>query len=138
MKLNVTDWNIIPYADAWTRQTEWFDALIRAKQAGEEYENHIILCEHPHVYTLGRSGKEGNMLLSEEQLQKIGATLYHIDRTTGMLSYPESRRILVGAERVCTFVGRSGHPCMCLLWHCCREIGESNRCLAGGRYAACA
>ena len=80
MKLNVTDWNIIPYADAWTRQTEWFDALIRAKQAGEEYENHIILFEHPHVYTLGRSGKEGNMLLSEEQLQKIGATLYHIDR----------------------------------------------------------
>ena len=80
MKLNVTDWNIIPYADAWTRQTEWFDTLVRAKQAGEEYENHIILCEHPHVYTLGRSSKEGNMLLSEEQLQKIGATLYHIDR----------------------------------------------------------
>ena len=80
MKLNVIDWNIIPYADAWTRQTEWFYALVRAKQAGEEYENHIILCEHPHVYTLGRSGKEGNMLLSEEQLQKIGATLYHIDR----------------------------------------------------------
>ncbi len=80
MKLNVTDWNIIPYADAWTRQTEWFDTLVRAKQAGEEYENHIILCEHPHVYTLGRSGKEANMLLSEEQLQKIGATLYHIDR----------------------------------------------------------
>ena len=43
MKLNVTDWNIIPYADAWTRQTEWFDALIRAKQAGEEYENHWVL-----------------------------------------------------------------------------------------------
>ena len=80
MKLNVIDWNIIQYADAWIRQTEWFDALVRAKQAGEEYENHIILCEHPHVYTLGRSGKEGNMLLSEEQLQKIGATLYHIDR----------------------------------------------------------
>ena len=80
MKLNVIDWNIIPYADAWIRQTEWFDAPVRAKQAGEEYENHIILCEHPHVYTLGRSGKEGNMLLSEEQLQKIGATLYHIDR----------------------------------------------------------
>lgn len=80
MKLNVVDWNSIPYADAWARQTEWFDTLVLAKQAGEEYENHIILCEHPHVYTLGRSGKEGNMLLSEVQLQKIGATLYHIDR----------------------------------------------------------
>ena len=80
MKLNITDWTIIPYAEAWTRQTECFDALIRAKQAGQEYENHIILCEHPHVYTLGRSGKEGNMLLGEDQLQRIGATLYHIDR----------------------------------------------------------
>lgn len=80
MKLNITDWNIIPYAEAWTRQTECFDALIRAKQVGQEYENHIILCEHPHVYTLGRSGKEGNMLLGEDQLQRIGATLYHIDR----------------------------------------------------------
>ena len=134
MKLNVTDWNIIPYADAWTRQTEWFDALIHAKQAGEEYENHIILCEHPHVYTLGRSGKEGNMLLSEEQLQKIGATLYHIDRG-GDITYHGPGQL---AERVCTFVGRSGHPCMCLLWHYCREVRESNRCLAGGRYAACA
>lgn len=37
-------------------------------------------CEHPHVYTLGRSGKENNMLLGEEQLKTIGATLYHIDR----------------------------------------------------------
>ena len=38
------------------------------------------MCEHPHVYTLGRSGKENNMLLSEEQLKAIDATLYHIDR----------------------------------------------------------
>ena len=61
-------------------QTEWFDALVHAKQAGECYVNHIVLCEHPHVYTLGRSGKERNMLLGEEQLRRIGATLYHIDR----------------------------------------------------------
>ena len=80
MKLEISDWNMIPYAGAWSRQTEWFDALVHAKQAGECYVNHIVLCEHPHVYTLGRSGKEGNMLLGEEQLRRIGATLYHIDR----------------------------------------------------------
>ena len=80
MKLNITDWNIIPYIEAWDRQAEYFDALIHAKLAGQEYENHIILCEHPHVYTLGRSGKERNMLLSEEQLRKIGAVLYQVDR----------------------------------------------------------
>ena len=56
MKLEISDWNMIPYAGAWSRQTEWFDALVHAKQAGECYVNHIVLCEHPHVYTLGRSG----------------------------------------------------------------------------------
>lgn len=80
MKTTVTDWNLIPYAEAWQRQTEWFDALVSAKQSGERYENYIILCEHPHVYTLGRSGKDQNMLLGAEQLNAIGATLHHIDR----------------------------------------------------------
>ena len=80
MRLEISDWKTVPYAAAWDRQTECFDTLVQAKQAGGEYVNHIVLCEHPHVYTLGRSGKEGNMLLSEEQLHKIGASLYHIDR----------------------------------------------------------
>ena len=80
MRLEISDWRNVPYAEAWDRQTACFDALVHAKQVGEEYVNHIILCEHPHVYTLGRSGKEGNMLLSEEQLSAVGASLYHIDR----------------------------------------------------------
>ena len=80
MKTEIVDWNVIPYADAWQRQTECFDSLVNAKQAGEEYVNRIVLCEHPHVYTLGRSGKAANMLLTEEQLRRIDATLYHIDR----------------------------------------------------------
>ena len=80
MKLEISDWKTVPYAEAWDRQTAYFDALVHAKQAGEEYVNRIVLCEHPHVYTLGRSGKETNMLLGEEQLRAIGASLYHIDR----------------------------------------------------------
>lgn len=80
MELQISDWGVIPYAEAWNRQTEWFDALVCAKQAEQPYQNRIVLCEHPHVYTLGRSGKEGNMLLGEEQLKRIGATYYHIDR----------------------------------------------------------
>ena len=62
MKTVFIDWNLIPYAEAWQQQTEWFDGIVRAKAEGEPYENHIIMCEHPHVYTLGRSGKENNML----------------------------------------------------------------------------
>ena len=80
MKTVLVDWNLIPYAEAWQRQTEWFDTLVRAKGQGEAYENRIIMCEHPHVYTLGRSGKENNMLLNDDQLKAIQATLFHIDR----------------------------------------------------------
>lgn len=80
MELEYTDWQLISYADAWQKQTELFNEIVRAKLAGERYTNNVITCEHPHVYTLGRSGKEQNMLLGETQLQKIGATLYHIDR----------------------------------------------------------
>jgi len=80
IKLEYTDWQLISYADAWKKQTALFDELVRAKLAGESYTNNLITCEHPHVYTLGKSGKEQNMLLGEEQLQKIGASLFHIDR----------------------------------------------------------
>ena len=148
MKLEISDWNMIPYAGAWNRQTEWFDALVRAKQAGEGYVNHIVLCEHPHVYTLGRSGKEGNMLLGEEQLRRIGATLYHIDRG-GDITYHGPGQLVcypilnledfsLGLkEYVCASVGRGGNPCLCLVWHRGRTPGEGNGRMVGGRYSPC-
>lgn len=78
--MKVTDWGLIPYDQSWQLQTALFDAIIAAKLSGLPYQNEIIFCEHPHVYTLGRSGKENNMLLGEQQLKAIQATLYHIDR----------------------------------------------------------
>ena len=74
------DWGLVPYADAWKRQTVLFEALVEAKKQGKSTDGRIITCQHPHVYTIGRSGKEQNMLMSEQQLQRIGATYYHIDR----------------------------------------------------------
>lgn len=80
MAIVVEDWGLIPYGSAWEKQEELFSSLIGAKQEDKPYVNKIILCEHPHVYTLGKSGKEQNMLLNEVQLKSIHATLYHIDR----------------------------------------------------------
>jgi len=80
MDVNVENWGLIPYAEAWQRQSTCFDELIKKKLSGAAYVNHLIFCEHPHVYTLGRSGKSLNMLLNQNQLEAIGATLYHIDR----------------------------------------------------------
>ncbi len=80
MKTEATDWKLIPYAEAWRRQKEYFDELVDAKLAGTEYVNRIVFCEHPPVYTLGTNGKERNMLLDKEQLARTGATLYRVDR----------------------------------------------------------
>lgn len=80
MEITFTDWGNISYADAWQKQTEIFDKTINAKINSTPYINRVIFCEHPHVYTLGRSGKSDNMLLEEKQLSHIGAELYHIDR----------------------------------------------------------
>jgi lipoyl(octanoyl) transferase len=74
------EWGIIPYKEAWDKQELWFNEVVDAKQNNKPYINRIIFCQHPHVYTLGRSGKEQNMLLSDAQLKAINATLFHIDR----------------------------------------------------------
>jgi lipoate-protein ligase B len=79
-KLEYTDWQLISYAEAWQRQTNLFNEIVQEKLEGKQHSNYLISCEHPHVYTLGRSGKDQNMLIGEEQLKRIGATLYHIDR----------------------------------------------------------
>lgn len=80
MDIDYQDWGNIVYEKAWEKQTELFNEIISCKTSGKPYKNHIIMCEHPHVYTLGRSGKNNNMLLGEQQLKAINAELVHIDR----------------------------------------------------------
>lgn len=80
MKPEIIDWQTLPYAEAWKRQEEWFDAVVHAKLTGNAYTNRIVMCEHMPVYTLGRSGHVTNMLLNESQLHKLGIEFYHIDR----------------------------------------------------------
>lgn len=78
--MKIENWGIVPYAEAWNRQEQLFNELIEAKKDGHPYVNRIIFVQHPHVYTLGKSGKEANMLLNEKQLELLGAQLFHIDR----------------------------------------------------------
>lgn len=78
--MKIENWGIVPYAEAWNRQEQLFNELIEAKKDGQPYVNRIIFVQHPHVYTLGKSGKETNMLLNEKQLELLGAQLFHIDR----------------------------------------------------------
>ena len=61
----LTDWGTIDYREAWQRQEDIFDRQIDNKQNKLPTENNLIFCEHPHVYTIGKSGNAGNMLIDD-------------------------------------------------------------------------
>jgi lipoyl(octanoyl) transferase len=80
--LTIKHWGLINYENAWHEQKTLFKAIIEAKRAGNATRamETIFLCEHPHVFTLGKGGNVQNLLINEEFLKKIEATYFHIDR----------------------------------------------------------
>lgn len=81
MDFRILHWGMVPYKEAWERQTQLFNQVIEQKLKGETYSAPtIIFCQHPHVYTLGKNGKRANLLVSEQQLLNSGAELFRIDR----------------------------------------------------------
>nr|WP_321247069.1 lipoyl(octanoyl) transferase LipB [uncultured Psychroserpens sp.] len=74
------------FKDTWDYQEEIFKGILdtkiknRREDAGLETDNYFLFVEHPHVYTLGKSGDMSNLLLSEEQLTQKGATFHKINR----------------------------------------------------------
>lgn len=74
------DWGTIEYNEAWRDQEKLFNQLLEQKQAGKPTSNYLVFCEHPHVYTLGKSGDEQNLLLNYIQLQARHAAFVHTNR----------------------------------------------------------
>jgi len=74
------NWGIVEYAEAWSRQTELFNARIEAKKTQNELSDLVVLCEHPHVYTLGKSGAMENLLVSNQMLIDRGVSFFKTDR----------------------------------------------------------
>ncbi|WP_432412792.1 lipoyl(octanoyl) transferase LipB [Rasiella sp. SM2506] len=85
-QLLVQDLGHKDYKETWEYQEALFKEIIdikiknRREDAGLKTPNHFLFVEHPHVYTLGKSGDFENLLVSEEDLAKIGATFYKINR----------------------------------------------------------
>jgi lipoyl(octanoyl) transferase len=88
VKTNFIDWGLIDYQEAWDKQEAILKHKVDAKLAERELpieaksvlSNELIFCQHPHVYTLGKSGSLDNLLLNEEDLHKAEATFYKINR----------------------------------------------------------
>ena len=80
------DWGLMDYQDAWDKQEEILAETVqiktenRSSSSPKATPNYIIFVEHPHVYTLGKSGKQENLLLNTEGLKEKKAAFYKINR----------------------------------------------------------
>lgn len=85
-KVIFEDLGMIDYKRCWEYQEDIFAKTIETKTSNRrnsttiETTNLLIFCEHPHVYTLGKSGDEKNLLVNEDYLKSRGATFYKINR----------------------------------------------------------
>lgn len=85
-KVKFIDWGLTGYQEAWDKQEVLFNETValKTKNRTENTQiltsNYLIFCEHPHVYTLGKSGKPENLLLDEKGLFEKQATYHKINR----------------------------------------------------------
>ena len=101
-KVKFIDLGLIDYKEAWDYQEKLFREVINKKLVNRELApehqeftgNYLIFCEHPHVFTLGKSGAESNLLINEEQLKKRGIAYYRINRG-GDITYHGQGQLVV-------------------------------------------
>ncbi|MCK5028578.1 MAG: lipoyl(octanoyl) transferase LipB [Bacteroidales bacterium] len=82
------DLGLIEYKNAWEYQENTFADYLKIKAENRELpenmqtkiEGKMLFCEHPHVYTLGKSGEQNNLLINDEFLNKIQATYFKTNR----------------------------------------------------------
>tara|TARA_B100001113_G_scaffold346813_1_gene338260 strand:+ start:1294 stop:1989 length:696 start_codon:yes stop_codon:yes gene_type:complete len=85
-KVFFKDLGTIDYKKCWDFQESLFLEILNMKSINRKEgkknptNNYLIFCEHPHVYTLGKSGDKKNLLVNEEYLKKKGAGFYKINR----------------------------------------------------------
>lgn len=87
-KVRFEDLGTINYQEAWDYQERLLAEAVAIKTQNRKYSaeeqqptpNHLLFCQHPHVYTLGKSGHQENLLMNEEQLNEVGAQFYKINR----------------------------------------------------------
>ncbi len=101
-KTRFIDLGLIDYQQAWDYQTNLFQSILDVKiqnrslpdNEQQTTSNYLLFCEHPHVFTLGKSGDEKNLLVKKEELHTIEATYYHINRG-GDITYHGPGQIVV-------------------------------------------
>ena len=84
--IQIIELGLIDYKEAWDYQEKLFAEIIAIKLNNRNnleqspVPNYLVFCEHPPVYTLGKSGSEDNLLIDDNQLDQLGARFYKINR----------------------------------------------------------
>ena len=84
--IQLIELGLIDYKEAWDYQEKLFAEIVAIKLNNRNnleqtpVPNYLIFCEHPPVYTLGKSGSEDNLLIDDDQLNQLGARFYKINR----------------------------------------------------------
>ncbi len=96
------DLGLMDYQKAWDYQTELFNKILAVKSENRNLpeneqratDNYLLFCEHPHVFTIGKSGDEKNLVIPLEHLSSIGASYHQINRG-GDITYHGPGQIVV-------------------------------------------
>src|SRR5258706_5640547 len=96
------DLGLIDYQKAWDYQTDLFNKILAVKSANRNLKdneqqptnNYLIFCEHPYVFTIGKSCDEKNLVIPATDLSAIGASYYQINRG-GDITYHGPGQIVV-------------------------------------------
>lgn len=85
-KVIIKDMGVIDYQEAWDYQQSLLDGLVKVKRANrdavypEAQTHYFLFCDHPPVYTLGKSGSKANLLLSESEIEEKEIQFFKINR----------------------------------------------------------
>ena len=85
-QIKFIDLGTMDYKEAWDFQQNLFDEIVQIKKENRKNNtnlktpNYFLFVEHPHVYTLGKSGNYSNLLIDENQLKNKNASFYKINR----------------------------------------------------------
>ena len=114
------DWGRIEYGAAWDKQeailkenlevkAKWFGKSEEERDTSIDTKHHFLICEHPHVYTLGKSGMMENLLLNDSRLKELDVTFYKTNRG-GDITYHGPQQIvgypILDLEKIYTDLGK--------------------------------
>lgn len=103
LELEYRDLGRMAYRECWDYQRQLFDEMLRNKGLHDGRAGYLLLVEHSAVYTLGKSGKPENLLVTEERLRELGAEFYRIDRGGDITFHGEGQLVgypILDLERI--------------------------------------